>query len=41
MAESYHANAIPMLLLIDKKGVVQSVHVGYDPAIKTTAQKGT
>ena len=23
-----------MLLLIDKKGVVQSVHVGYDPGIK-------
>jgi thiol-disulfide isomerase/thioredoxin len=36
---AYGAKAIPMLVLIDKKGVVQSVHVGYSPAIKTTLQK--
>jgi thiol-disulfide isomerase/thioredoxin len=35
----YHAEAIPLLVLIDKKGVVQSVHVGYNPAIKTTLCK--
>ena len=28
-----------MLVLIDKKGVVQSVHIGYDPAIKATLGK--
>jgi thiol-disulfide isomerase/thioredoxin len=33
---AYHADAIPMLVLIDKKGVVRSVHVGYNPAIKET-----
>jgi thiol-disulfide isomerase/thioredoxin len=33
---AYHVEAIPTLVLIDKKGVVQSVHLGYDPAIKTT-----
>jgi thiol-disulfide isomerase/thioredoxin/outer membrane protein assembly factor BamB len=37
--DAYHADAIPMLVLIDKKGVVQSVHVGYSPAIKTTLAK--
>jgi thiol-disulfide isomerase/thioredoxin len=36
---AYKAEAIPMLILIDKKGVVQSVHVGYNPAIKRTLQK--
>ncbi len=35
----YGAEAIPMLILIDKKGVVQSVHVGYNPSIKKTLQK--
>jgi thiol-disulfide isomerase/thioredoxin len=39
VGDAYHAEAIPMLVLIDKKGVVQSVHVGYDPAIKATLQK--
>jgi peroxiredoxin len=33
---AYQAAAIPMLVLVDRKGVVQSVHVGFDPAIKTT-----
>ena len=28
-----------MLVLIDKKGVVQAVHVGYNPAIETTLTK--
>jgi hypothetical protein len=36
---AYQAEAIPLLVLIDKKGVVQSVHVGYNPAIKTTLRK--
>ena len=36
---AYHAEAIPMLILIDKKGVVQSVHIGYDPGIKATLRK--
>ncbi len=35
----YGASAIPMLVLIDKAGVVRSVHVGYNPAIKTTLGK--
>ena len=28
-----------MLILIDKKGVVQSVHLGYNPGIKATLKK--
>ena len=39
VSSPYHAEAIPMLLLIDKKGVVQSVHVGYDPGIKAVLKK--
>jgi len=39
LGEAYHAEAIPLLVLIDKKGVVQSVHVGYSATIKTTLQK--
>ena len=39
VAESYHVEGIPMLVLIDKKGVVRSVHVGYSPAIKATLRK--
>lgn len=31
----YGAQAIPMLVLVDKAGVVQSVHIGYNPQIKT------
>jgi peroxiredoxin len=33
---AYGAEAIPMLVLVDKKGVVQSVYVGSNPEIKTT-----
>jgi peroxiredoxin len=36
---AYSADAIPMLVLVDKKGVIQSVHVGYNPAIKATLTK--
>ena len=36
---AYHVEAIPALVLIDKKGVVQSVHVGFNPAIKATLHK--
>ncbi|HZW33807.1 MAG TPA: DUF2092 domain-containing protein [Isosphaeraceae bacterium] len=36
---AYHAEAIPLLVLIDKKGLVQSVHVGFNRAIKTTLRK--
>jgi thiol-disulfide isomerase/thioredoxin len=36
---AYQVAAIPTLVLIDKKGVVQSVHVGYDPEIKATLGK--
>jgi thiol-disulfide isomerase/thioredoxin len=36
---AYGADAIPMLVLVDKKGIVQSVHVGYNPAIKTILAK--
>jgi len=36
---SYHAEAIPMLVLIDKKGTVRAVHVGFEPGIKATLKK--
>jgi thiol-disulfide isomerase/thioredoxin len=36
---AYGAEAIPMLVLIDKKGVVQSVHVGFNPTIQATLPK--
>jgi peroxiredoxin len=36
---AYSAEAIPMLVLVDKNGVIQSVHVGYNPAIKSTLAK--
>jgi len=39
IGSAYGAEAIPMLVLIDKKGIVQSVHVGYSPGIKATLQK--
>jgi thiol-disulfide isomerase/thioredoxin len=32
LAEACGVEGIPMLMLIDKNGVVQVVHVGYDPA---------
>lgn len=39
VGSAYHVEAIPALVLIDKKGVVQSVHVGYSPNIKATLHK--
>jgi peroxiredoxin len=39
VSTAYGADAIPMLVLVDKKGTVRSVHVGYNPAIKTTLAK--
>ena len=39
VGNAYHADAIPLLVLIDKKGVVQSVHLGFDPGIKATLTK--
>jgi thiol-disulfide isomerase/thioredoxin len=39
VGEAYNAQAIPMLVLIDKKGIVQAVHIGYNPAIKGTLTK--
>lgn len=35
VAQQYHANAIPMLVLIDKAGIVRFVHVGLRSDIKT------
>jgi thiol-disulfide isomerase/thioredoxin len=37
--DTYKVEGIPTLVLIDTKGVVQAVHVGYNPAIKTTLPK--
>jgi peroxiredoxin len=39
VAEDYDVEGIPMLLLVDKKGIVQSVHVGYSSDIKKILQK--
>lgn len=39
IGKAYGADAIPMLVLIDKKGIVKSVHIGYSPGIKKTLQK--
>jgi len=36
VGSAYQVAAIPTLVLIDKKGMVQSVHVGYNPVIKAT-----
>jgi thiol-disulfide isomerase/thioredoxin len=36
---AYKAEAIPLLVLVDRAGVVQAVHLGYDPQIKTTLRK--
>ena len=36
---AYRAEAIPTLVLIDKNGVLQSVHVGYNPSIKEVLGK--
>jgi hypothetical protein len=37
--EAYHVAGIPVLALIDKAGLVQSVHVGYSPTIKQTLRQ--
>jgi thiol-disulfide isomerase/thioredoxin len=34
VASAYQANGIPMLVLIDKQGIVQSVHVGFRSDLK-------
>jgi thiol-disulfide isomerase/thioredoxin len=39
VAEAYGAEGIPLLAIIDKQGVVQSVHVGYSPQIKEVLHK--
>jgi thiol-disulfide isomerase/thioredoxin len=39
VGNSYGASSIPLLVLIDKKGVVQSVHLGYNPGIKAVLEK--
>ncbi|MDR3638930.1 MAG: DUF2092 domain-containing protein [Isosphaeraceae bacterium] len=39
IGQAYGAQAIPLLVLIDKKGIVRSVHVGYSPSIKATLRK--
>jgi Redoxin len=36
---AYGARALPTLVLIDKKGVIQSVHVGFSPSLKTALRK--
>jgi|GEM_PF-165160 len=38
-ATSYEVQAYPTLMLIDKAGIIQTVHVGYDPNIKTVLRK--
>jgi peroxiredoxin len=39
VGESYKAEGIPLLAIVDKKGVVQSIHVGYSPDIKDVLHK--
>ena len=39
VAETYKVEGIPTLILIDAKGVVQAVHVGYDPELRTVLPK--
>ena len=36
---SYEVKGIPTLVLIDKKGIVQAVHVGYNPNIKQNLRR--
>ena len=35
----YQVQGLPTLALIDKEGVIQAVHVGYDPGIKKTLRR--
>jgi thiol-disulfide isomerase/thioredoxin len=39
VAGQYGVEGIPCLVLIDRDGIVQSVHVGYDPNIKNVLRK--
>ena len=39
VADAYGVTGIPMLLLVDKQGIVQAVHVGYDPDIESVLHK--
>jgi peroxiredoxin len=39
VAEAYGVEGIPMLMLIDKHGVVQCVHIGYEPGIDKVLHK--
>jgi thiol-disulfide isomerase/thioredoxin len=39
IGDAYKVEGIPMLVLVDKKGIVQSVHLGYNPSIKATLTK--
>jgi peroxiredoxin len=39
VGEAYGAEGIPLLAIVDKKGIVQSVHVGYSPDIKQVLRK--
>jgi len=39
MASAYQVQGIPLLVLIDKQGIVRSVHVGYRPDIKAVLQE--
>lgn len=39
VSEAYNASAIPLLVLVDKKGIVQSVHIGFAPDMKKTLKK--
>lgn len=34
VADSYHVEAIPSLVLIDRSGIVRSVHVGADRGVR-------
>ena len=38
-AGKYGVEGIPTLVLVDKNGVIQSVHVGYNPGIKRTLRR--
>ena len=39
VGKAYDAHAIPLLVIVDKKGIVQSVHVGYSTGIKEELHK--
>jgi peroxiredoxin/outer membrane protein assembly factor BamB len=39
VGDAYGAEGIPLLAIVDKKGIVQSIHVGYSPEIKKTLHK--